>query len=34
MGGVRDKRVEHKTVVHIDPFKPAGEQKGIMNRWQ
>lgn len=24
---------KHKTVVSIDPTKPATEQKGLMNRW-
>lgn len=27
-------RLEHKTVVTVDPFRPAAEQKGLMNRWQ
>ncbi|RSH82683.1 uncharacterized protein EHS24_007677 [Apiotrichum porosum] len=26
-------RLEHKTVVTVDPFRPAAEQKGLMNRW-
>lgn len=25
---------EYRTVVSIDPFTPASQQKGITNRWQ
>lgn len=34
MSTVRDSRVEHPTVVTVDPFKPAHGQKGLINRWQ
>jgi formamidase len=33
MSGLRSSRIEHKTVVKVDPFKPADEQEGLMNRW-
>jgi len=33
MPGARDSRIEHRTVVKVDPFKPAEEQPGLMNRW-
>lgn len=29
-----NQRKEYRTVVQVDPFKPAEEQKGLMNRWQ